>query len=68
MTAINPAASDIVAKLWNLCNILKDDGVAYHQYATELTYLLFLKMTQETGSEDQIPAGYRWADASGHQR
>ncbi len=60
--------TDIVAKLWNLCNILKDDGVAYHQYATELTYLLFLKMTQETGSEDQIPAGYRWADASGHQR
>ena len=35
---------DIVAKLWNLCNILKDDGVTYHQYVTELTYLLFLKM------------------------
>ena len=29
--------SDIVAKLWNLCNILKDDGVTYHQYVTELT-------------------------------
>jgi type I restriction enzyme M protein len=54
--------TDIVAKLWNLCNILKDDGVTYHQYVTELTYLLFLKMTQETGSEDQIPVGYRWAD------
>ena len=26
--------SDIVAKLWNLCNILKDDGVTYHQYVT----------------------------------
>ena len=35
---------DIVAKLWNLCNVLKDDGVTYHQYVTELTYLLFLKM------------------------
>ena len=34
--------SDIVSKLWNLCNILKDDGVTYHQYVTELTYLLFL--------------------------
>ena len=53
---------DIVAKLWNLCNILKDDGVTYHQYVTELTYLLFLKMAQETGTEDQLPPEYRWAD------
>lgn len=53
---------DIVAKLWNLCNVLKDDGVTYHQYVTELTYLLFLKMAQETGTEDQIPAGHRWGD------
>ena len=54
--------SDIVAKLWNLCNVLKDDGVTYHQYVTELTYLLFLKMAQETGQEDQLPTGQRWAD------
>ncbi|MBK8069942.1 MAG: N-6 DNA methylase [Rhodanobacteraceae bacterium] len=54
--------TDIVQKLWNLCNILKDDGVTYHQYVTELTYLLFLKMAKETGSEDQIPAGHRWDD------
>jgi len=54
--------SDIVGKLWNLCNILKDDGVTYHQYVTELTYLLFLKMAQETGREEDIPAGHRWAD------
>ena len=53
---------DIVQKLWNLCNILKDDGVTYHQYVTELTYLLFLKMAKETSTEDQIPAGYRWND------
>lgn len=53
---------DIVAKLWNLCNILKDDGVTYHQYVTELTYLLFLKMAKETSTEDQIPDGYRWHD------
>jgi type I restriction enzyme M protein len=51
---------DIVQKLWNLCNVLKDDGVTYHQYVTELTYLLFLKMAKETGTEDQIPKGYRW--------
>lgn len=54
--------NDIVSKLWNLCNILKDDGVTYHQYVTELTYLLFLKMAMETGSEEQLPEGYRWAD------
>ncbi|MBX9879934.1 MAG: type I restriction-modification system subunit M [Candidatus Obscuribacterales bacterium] len=53
---------DIVAKLWNLCNVLKDDGVTYHQYVTELTYLLFLKMAQETEKEGLLPAGYRWAD------
>jgi type I restriction enzyme M protein len=53
---------DIVAKLWNLCNILKDDGVTYHQYVSELTWLLFLKMAKETGTEDKLPAGYRWDD------
>ena len=31
---------DIVQKLWNLCNILRDDGVQYSDYVTELTYLL----------------------------
>ena len=53
---------DIVAKLWNLCNILKDDGVMYHQYVTELTYLLFLKMAEETNQEKQLPEGHRWND------
>ena len=53
---------DIVGKLWNLCNVLKDDGVTYHQYVTELTYMLFLKMAKETGTESQIPAGYRWEE------
>lgn len=36
--------------------------MTYHQYVTELTYLLFLKMAEETGTEDQLPVGYRWAD------
>lgn len=53
---------DIVQKLWNLCNVLRDDGITYHEYVTELTYLLFLKMAKETGVEHQIPAGYRWTD------
>lgn len=51
---------EIVSKLWNLCNVLRDDGVTYHQYVTELTYILFLKMAKETGAESQIPEAYRW--------
>ena len=51
---------DIVQKLWNLCNVLRDDGITYHQYVTELTYILFLKMAKETGAEKNIPEQYRW--------
>ena len=53
---------EIVQKLWNLCNVLRDDGITYHQYVTELTYILFLKMAKETGAESKIPKGYRWDD------
>lgn len=51
---------EIVSKLWNLCNVLRDDGITYHQYVTELTYILFLKMAKETGAEERIPEEYRW--------
>ena len=51
---------EIVAKLWNLCNVLRDDGITYHQYVTELTYLLFLKMCKEAETEESIPVNYRW--------
>lgn len=51
---------EIIAKLWNLCNVLLDDGITYHQYVTELTYLLFLKMAKETGAEKDIPEKWRW--------
>ena len=53
---------DIVAKLWNLCHILRDDGVTYNEYVTELTFLLFLKMMAETGREEILPNGYRWSE------
>ena len=43
---------EIVGKLWNLCNVLRDDGITYHQYVTELTYILFLKMADETGTDE----------------
>ena len=53
---------EIVSKLWNLCNVLRDDGITYHQYVTELTYILFLKMADETGTDKNIPEQYRWKE------
>ncbi|MFN4968638.1 MAG: N-6 DNA methylase [Pseudanabaena sp.] len=58
---------DIVTKLWNLCNILRDDGITYNEYVTELTYLLFLKMLAETGKESRLPENYRWQDLDGRE-
>ncbi|XLC60428.1 N-6 DNA methylase [Citrobacter freundii] len=56
----------IVQKIWSLCNILRGDGITYYQYVSELSYLLFLKIAQENGSEKLIPEGYRWADLESH--
>jgi type I restriction enzyme M protein len=42
---MTPAA--IVSKLWNYCNVLRDDGMSYGDYVEQLTYLLFLKMADE---------------------
>lgn len=33
----------IVQKLWNYCNVLRDDGLSYRDYIEQLTFLLFLK-------------------------
>lgn len=46
---------EIVAKLWNLCNVLRDDGITYHQYVTELTYILFLKMARKPARKRLFP-------------
>ena len=40
-------SSAIVQKLWNYCNVLRDDGMSYGDYVEQLTYLLFLKMADE---------------------
>lgn len=52
----------IVQKIWNLCHILRGDGVSYHEYISELTYLLFLKIAKENRSETNLPKGYHWDD------
>jgi len=51
---------DIVAKLWAECDTLQSAGVSYHNYVTELTFLLFLKMLEERGQENRLPNGYCW--------
>lgn len=35
----------LVGRLYNYCNILRDDGLLYQDYIELLTFLLFLKMT-----------------------
>jgi type I restriction enzyme M protein len=53
----------IVDKLWNYCNILRDDGLSYGDYVEQLTYLLFLKMADEQhelGLERIVPDEYDW--------
>lgn len=59
--------SDIVQKLWNLCDILKDDGINYSDYVTELVLLLFSKMEYEQAQNNnnfghKLPEGSRWPD------
>ncbi len=54
--------NDLVAKLWKLCDNLRDGGVSYQNYVNELASLLFLKMCEETGQEDELlPADFRWS-------
>jgi type I restriction enzyme M protein len=57
--------STIVQRLWNYCNVLRDDGVSYGDYVEQLTYLLFLKMADEQtqppfNKASRIPQGLDW--------
>lgn len=56
------SAQELANKLWNLCNILRDDGVTYHQYLNELTYILFLRLSEVRDFENEIPKEYRWSE------
>lgn len=51
---------EIVQQLWKESDVLRDDGVTYQDYVTELTYILFLKMSKEQNEEAEIPEKYRW--------
>ena len=43
-------SSAIVSKLWNYCNVLRDDGMSYGDYVEQLLYQLFLKVFGESDS------------------
>jgi type I restriction enzyme M protein len=58
-------SQQIVQKLWNYCQVLRDDGLSYGDYVEQLTYLLFLKMAYERTQKPWnqasiIPAGFDW--------
>jgi type I restriction enzyme M protein len=58
-------SANIVQKLWNYCNVLRDDGMSYGDYVEQLTYLLFLKMADERSrppynQPSSIPEEYNW--------
>src|SRR5919197_3359044 len=59
----------IVQRLWNYCNVLRDDGMSYGDYVEQLTYLLFLKMDDEQvqllGKPSAIPPEYGWQSLLG---
>jgi type I restriction enzyme M protein len=55
----------LVQKLWNYCNVLRDDGMSYGDYVEQLTYLLFLKMADERTKApyhqpSPVPEQYAW--------
>src|SRR6266508_4528709 len=59
-------SSGVLQKLWNYCNILRDDGLSYGDYVEQLTFLLFLKMADEQSrppfkKASPIPEGFDWA-------
>ena len=65
-----PSASQLVQKLKNFRNVLRDDGMSHTAYVEQLTFLLFLKMDDEMRQlavkgldnfESQIPEDHGWS-------
>src|SRR4051794_21156976 len=61
---MSASSATIVQRLWNFCNVLRDDGMSYGDYVEQLTYLLFLKMADEQerllGRTGVIPEELGW--------
>jgi type I restriction enzyme M protein len=63
-------SATIVQRMWNYCNVLRDDGVSYGDYVEQLTYLLFLKMADEQtkppfSKQSMVPKGLDWPALKG---
>lgn len=54
-----PGAQELVRRLWQYCNVLRDDGLSYPDYVEQLTYLLFLKLADER-SDEVVPSHFAW--------
>ena len=46
-------AQSLVAKVWNFAHVLRDQGVSYQAYISQISYLLFLKMDEERAHPDR---------------
>jgi type I restriction enzyme M protein len=57
-------AQSLVAKVWNFAHVLRDQGVSYQAYISQISYLLFLKMDEERvtqiGEASMLPDGARY--------
>ena len=65
--ATNEQTTSIISKVWGMCGPLREDGVSYGDYLEQLTYLIFLKMSDEYAKppykrKTGIPEGYSWSD------
>lgn len=64
---MSESTSNIISKIWNMCGVLRDDGISYGDYLEQLTYLIFLKMSDEYAKKPynlktNIPEGFGWED------
>lgn len=60
-------STTIISKVWGMCGPLRDDGISYGDYLEQLTYLIFLKMSDEYSKppykrQTGIPKDYGWSD------
>ena len=64
---MSDTSTNIISKVWGMCNPLRDDGLSYGDYLEQLTYLIFLKMSDEYAKppykrQTGIPDGFGWED------
>ncbi|MCO1595681.1 type I restriction-modification system subunit M [Micromonospora sp. RHAY321] len=61
---MNAQIRQLVQKVWSFCDVLRDDGITYQDYISELSWLLFLCISERSGGSttNRIPSGFRWSD------